>query len=264
MLVALVVATFAYGALMGSYFGLPAPPGLSWMKIMDFGDQGTMMGLSILIGVGHLALANLISYWHLRGSLQCLSPLGWAVLMGGGFALGAGVMGAAPGADWLAASLGMPVEQLLGAAHTTGIVLLFLGAVLVLLFSSKRPFFPFTPGNVFGRLLDGASQVTKVSKAFGDVLSYLRLFALGLASAQLAGTFNDLAHGAAEHAGLGFLLAVLIIVVGHGINILLAIMSGVVHGLRLNCIEFFDWSLTEEGYSFQAFRKKAESSWTTS
>jgi V/A-type H+-transporting ATPase subunit I len=72
-----------------------------------------------------------------------------------------------------------------------------------------------------------------------------------------------MAQGVAEHAGLGFLLAGLIIVVGHAINIVLAIMSGVVHGLRLNCIEFFDWSLKEEGYSFQAFRKKAESSWTT-
>ena len=58
-------------------------------------------------------------------------------------------------------------------------------------------------------------------------------------------------------AGSGIFLAILILAVGHGINFMLAIMSGVVHGLRLNCIEFFDWSLTEEGYPFRAFSKKA-------
>jgi V/A-type H+-transporting ATPase subunit I len=57
---------------------------------------------------------------------------------------------------------------------------------------------------------------------------------------------------------VGVLLALLILLVGHGINFLLGLMGGVVHGLRLNCIEFFNWSLTEEGYPFQAFRKKAE------
>jgi len=45
--------------------------------------------------------------------------------------------------------------------------------------------------------------------------------------------------------------------VGHGINFAMGLMSGVVHGLRLNLIEFFNWSLPEEGEQFQAFRKKA-------
>jgi V/A-type H+-transporting ATPase subunit I len=87
-------------------------------------------------------------------------------------------------------------------------------------------------------------------------LSYLRLFALGLASAQLAVTFNGLSQDAAKIGGVGTLLAILIAVFGHGINFVLAIMGGVVHGLRLNCIEFFNWSLTEEGRPFQPFRKK--------
>jgi len=107
------------------------------------------------------------------------------------------------------------------------------------------------------RILDGLQALTGVSKAFGDVLSYLRLFALGLASAELASTFNDLAGGMLEFSGVGVLLALLILVVGHCINLLLAIVGGVVHGLRLNCIEFFSWSLKDEGYPFRAFCKKA-------
>ena len=56
--------------------------------------------------------------------------------------------------------------------------------------------------------------------------------------------------------GLGLLLAILILFVGHLLNLALAIMSGVVHGLRLNFIEFYNWALTGEGYPFRAFKKK--------
>jgi V/A-type H+-transporting ATPase subunit I len=131
-----------------------------------------------------------------------------------------------------------------------------IGAGTILLFSSDRPW-TFDWRSLVGRLLDGIMQFANVSKAFGDILSYLRLFALGLASAQLAITFNGLAADASRSGGIGLLAAILILVVGHAINFLLGILGGVVHGLRLNCIEFFNWSLTDEGYTFQPFRKKA-------
>ena len=64
-------------------------------------------------------------------------------------------------------------------------------------------------------MLDGLQGLSNVTKIFGDVLSYLRLFALGLASASLALTFNDLARQvAAEVPGLGLLFAILILLVG--------------------------------------------------
>ena len=91
---------------------------------------------------------------------------------------------------------------------------------------------------------------------FGDVLSYIRLFALGLAGSSLAVTINDLADQVA-HAlpGPGLLLAILVVLLGHVINLALCLMSGVVHGLRLNVIEFFNWGLAEEGYPFRPFAK---------
>jgi V/A-type H+-transporting ATPase subunit I len=106
------------------------------------------------------------------------------------------------------------------------------------------------------RLLDGVRALTGVTRVFGDVLSYLRLFALGLASASLALTFNDLARQAGQVQGMGLLFAILILLVGHLLNLLLALMSGVVHGLRLNYIEFYNWALSGEGYAFQPFKKK--------
>jgi V/A-type H+-transporting ATPase subunit I len=59
--------------------------------------------------------------------------------------------------------------------------------------------------------------------------------------------------------GIGLLFAALILLVGHGLNLALAVMGGVVHGLRLNCIEFFNWGLPDEGYPFRAFAKRAGS-----
>ena len=99
--------------------------------------------------------------------------------------------------------------------------------------------------------------LTSITKLFGDILSYLRLFALGLASASLAETFNGMATGLQiGRPGLGLLAALLILGFGHAINFVIGIMGGVVHGLRLNYIEFFGWGLSEEGYPFRAFAKR--------
>jgi V/A-type H+-transporting ATPase subunit I len=107
------------------------------------------------------------------------------------------------------------------------------------------------------RLLDGLGGLTQVTKMFGDILSYLRLFALGLASSSLALTFNDLALQVKQALpGAGLLVAILILLLGHSINLGLGIISGFVHGLRLNFIEFFNWGLSGEGYPFRAFAKK--------
>jgi len=113
------------------------------------------------------------------------------------------------------------------------------------------------PGGGFIRRAGGGLlALTRVTQIFGDVLSYLRLFALGLASTSLAITFNDLsAQLSASVGGVGLLLAILIAIIGHALNFTLAVMGGVVHGLRLNFIEFFHWGLTEEGYVFRPFTK---------
>ncbi|MEZ6077844.1 MAG: V-type ATPase 116kDa subunit family protein [Pirellulaceae bacterium] len=132
------------------------------------------------------------------------------------------------------------------------------GLGLVFLFSSTRSVFSIRPRDWLMRCVDGAMGLTGVTKAFGDTLSYLRLFALGLASAQLAIVFNQLASDVSQVQGIGLLLGLLIFLLGHTLNLLLAVVGGVVHGLRLNCIEFFSWSLTDEGQPFETFEIKAE------
>jgi V/A-type H+-transporting ATPase subunit I len=242
LLLAIVASTVVYGIMTGSYFGLAPKPGsfLDHFRILDFADRGQMMGLSILIGVSHLTLANLITAWNARGSAQAFGPVGWVLVMLGALGMSTALLD--PPAPQVVATLG---QWILGA-----------GLLTVLLFSSSRPLNSTRPQDWLGRLLDGVGALTGISKLFGDVLSYLRLFALGLASAQLAVTFNSLAEDMAQSRGLGLLLAALILIVGHGINLVLGLMGGVVHGLRLNCIEFFNWSLTEEGQPFRSYHKK--------
>ena len=64
--------------------------------------------------------------------------------------------------------------------------------------------------------------------------------------------------------GLGLLAAGLVLIVGHTLNLLLGLMGAVVHGLRLNLIEFFNWGMREEGELFRPFERKEDTPWTPS
>ncbi len=239
----LVGASVVWGVLTGGYFGVTPREGslLGSLKVLDIRDADTMMPLSILIGVAHIVAANLAMAWTRRGSPQAFAPIGWAIIILSGCALWLGLQGVVP--EWVATA----APWIMGA-----------GLLCVVLFSS-------TKSHPIWRILDGLLALTSLTKAFGDVLSYLRLFALGLASASLALAFNGLAQQVAGGvAGFGTFLALLILVLGHGINFALAIMSGFVHGLRLNYIEFFNWGLPEEGTVFRAFAKKEGATWSPS
>lgn len=264
LLVAIVAMTILYGVIVGSYFGLAPPAGslldrLVWKyagtTIMN--DQASMMLLAASIGVVHLITANLISAWHHRHTSRALGYVGWVAALAGGWLMAVASLDAPPLVPWLAEQLGTAAAATAATLWRIGTLALGGGLLGVFLFSSDRPVFSSRLADWLWRPLEGLMSLTNVSKAFGDALSYLRLFALGLASAKLAVTFNGLAAGALEISGIGLLLGLLIFLVGHGLNLVLGIVGGVVHGLRLNCIEFFSWSLTDEGYPFRAFCKKA-------
>ncbi|MEM9656924.1 MAG: V-type ATP synthase subunit I [Planctomycetota bacterium] len=247
VLVTIVAFTAIYGIICGSYFGVaPAADSfLAKLQILDAQSQTIMMPLTIMIGVIHLSIANLATAWLNRGRASALASLGWVAVMAGATLVG---MGAFADVDASA------VDQL----EQTGGALLIGGLCLVFLFSSERPLRSLSVKNHLLRVFEGLKGLTGLSGLFGDVLSYLRLFALGLSSAKLAETFNGLGASAWNRAGFGVIAAIAIVLLGHSLNILLGVMGGVVHGLRLNCIEFFKWCLPEEGYPFKAYEKKAK------
>jgi len=233
---AIVGASIVWGALIGSYFGLTPPAGslLGFLQAIDPSRTRTMMELSVGVGILHLVAANLAAAWNQRATLQAGVPVGWVAILLAGTLWWMGFSGDVPWLRATAAGLG-------GA-----------GASAVLICSG-------THTNPVHRLLDGLLGLTRVTGAFADVLSYLRLFALGFATASLAGAFNQLAGLAASALpALGALPAVAVVLLGHALNFVLGVAGAVVHGLRLNYIEFFNWGLGGEGYPFQPFSRSEE------
>jgi V/A-type H+-transporting ATPase subunit I len=238
--VVVVAASVVYGVLVGSYFGwAPANSFLATVKLLDINDFDSMMRLAIVVGVAHVVLANAMVAWKRRRSPVALASVGWVAAIAGGLVLllGGDLQAVGP---W---------------------VVVVAGGLAVLLFSSERNL--RTPMDALWRILEGLMALTGVTSAFGDVLSYLRLFALGLSSASLAITFNGLAGQAIDSVpGIGWIFGLGILMLGHMLNLILAVMSGVVHGMRLNLIEFYKWGINGEGSPFRAFRIKETITWT--
>ncbi len=131
-----------------------------------------------------MLLANVMDARRYADWRDGLASVGWACAVGGGLLFGAGAA--------------IPSVALL---KSIGGGVIVLGLLLVVGFTAWRE-------KPLKRLLHGLLGLTKISGAFGDVLSYLRLFALGLASASLALAFNDMAAGIRSAVpGVGLLLA---------------------------------------------------------
>lgn len=96
----------------------------------------------------------------------------------------------------------------------------------------------------------GILELTALTAIFADILSYLRLYALGLSGSVVTGTINEIASS----LNMTF-LAILLLIVGHGINMVLSVVGGVIHGLRLNFIEWYHYSYEGGGKLFNPLRK---------
>ncbi|RAU19406.1 V-type ATP synthase subunit I [Nitrincola tibetensis] len=233
--VTLTATSLVWGVLVGSYFGANAP--FSWLaslKVLDLQDFDAMMRFSITFGALHLVLANLMMAWVRRTRLEAWASVGWALAV-------------------LSCLLGW-----LQGFHFIHWFVFVVAVLTVLLMSNQQQKWQLR------QVMWGALALTNITKLFGDVLSYLRLFALGLASASLAITFNQLSVDVASALpGIGVFLQLLILLAGHLLNFVLTVVSGVIHGLRLNLIEFYNWSLADEGYAFRSFSKQEVTPWTT-
>jgi len=237
----LVTSTGLWGVATGTWFGASASAG-SWaggLMLLNAADFRLMMRVSILTGLTHLVLANL-AHARRSGGWDRWAALGWAAVLVGG-----GLFGFSQGLAWQ------------GRAGTAGLVLAGLGLLLALAAALVQ-----APG-VGGKLGALFNTLMRLPGALGDTLSYLRLFALGYAGAALATAFNDLAVQVMNGVpGFGVLLAMLLLLIGHGMNLVLGVAGGFVHGLRLNFIEFLNWAGIDEGRPFQAFKLKDGPPWT--
>jgi V/A-type H+-transporting ATPase subunit I len=101
------------------------------------------------------------------------------------------------------------------------------------------------------------SVVLGITNVFSDIMSYIRLWAVGLAGASIAATVNTMAGGMLK----SFLIfvAMLLLVFGHGLNLILNMLSVLVHGVRLNTLEFSGHlGLTWSGTAFKPFAESVK------
>lgn len=239
LLVAISIFSIIYGAMLGSYFGieLSSKSFLGHLKILDINNFKMMMRLVIVIGCLHIIAANAMRAWFATNIYLRMLSLGYIFLIIGFMILGFGFINHSNNMIKLACII-------IGASVLT-----------LVIFAGNEPVTNFK--SFLSRLAEGLKAVAEISSLFGDILSYLRLFALGLAGASLAVTFNHIATHIAHTTSqsYGWILAFLILLAGQTLNLLLCIMSGVIHGLRLNYIEFLKWSVTEDGYAYKPFKK---------
>ncbi len=135
---------------------------------------------------------------------------------------------------------------------TVAIVLIALGFILSFVFSNYE-------GSVVKSILSSLKNIVSVLlgvvNVFSDIVSYIRLWAVGLAGAAISATVNELA-GPLLGNFMFMIIAIVLLVFGHGLNMILNILSVIVHGIRLNTLEFsshldMSWS----GHKFKPFEE---------
>lgn len=196
---------------------------LQYNALDDFYDS-ILLEFALFLGVVHLSLS------FLRNLRVNWTGLGWIIFMIGAYLYFPSYVDATSFINFMG-WISKPV------AYAIGVKLLFfgLGLVFVIALLQKRK---------WGAL----HELTNSIQIFGDVLSYLRLYALALAGVIMAGTFNEMG------LQFGFLGLIFISITGQFINLILATMSGVIHGLRLNFLEWYRYSFEGGGRAFNPLR----------
>jgi V/A-type H+-transporting ATPase subunit I len=192
-----------------------------------------VQGVCFFIGALHLSLAHGWRAALKAPDLSALAEIGWIFIIWAVFFL----------AKNLLLSESFP---------SFGSWLIVAGLVLVLFFSSPQK-------NIFKTLGAGLGKIAlSLVNNFTDVVSYIRLFAVGLATVAIADAFNAMAAGIIQKGDfLTIVMAALVIVSGHMLNIILGPMSVLVHGVRLNVLEFCSHAnVAWDGFAYKPFCKK--------
>ena len=227
LVVTLGIGTTVIGFLFHTFFSIDIAEwsifqGFPFLPSKIAGYDGTMV-LALIIGIVHLCLAMVVKTYNatkVKGFANSLGTWGWTLLIVGGTIVGA-----------------LALVGVLDKAATKWIIIVIgvLSAVGIFLLNDlhRNPLI-----NIGSGLWESYNTVTGL---LGDVLSYLRLYALGLAGAMLGKAFNDiglmiLGDGKSIPLWIPFLL---VVIIGHTLNIAMCALGAFVHPLRLNFLEFF-------------------------
>jgi V/A-type H+-transporting ATPase subunit I len=214
-------ATMIWGAVSGNWFGfekIARIPVLSQVvidKVDSFAsdNQDFMMYFCFIIAVVHLTIARAVKVINALNTWRALADVGWIAILWTLFFMAGNLV------------LGRPLPGFVGILFAGGIT-------LCLVFTN------FQKNVLKGVLTTLMNLPLDIINSFSDVVSYLRLFAVSYASVTVASSFNNMAVGSGIHSFTAGLLAAFILFFGHALNIMLGLMSVIVHGIRLNMLEF--------------------------
>jgi V/A-type H+-transporting ATPase subunit I len=243
LLTLLSSCTIVWGTINGSWFATPLdklPGFLRALVIPPFDPavsdtQSNVQFLCFSVGIIQLVYAHVKNIKRALPSLTAVAQFGWLSMMIGLYFLVLTML--------LERELPFFAVPLIGG-----------GLGLYFIFNKQEG------GNFFVNILksfaDFLSTFLSAVSAFADIISYIRLFAVGLAGAAIAESFNNMGLGMPNLA-LRLTAGVLILIFGHGLNMIMNVLSVVVHGVRLNLLEYaghlgLEWS----GYSYAPFALK--------
>ena len=231
------VSAFFCGMLTGGFFGIQLYDlNTSFThKLRDkvYFDNDMMFNLALILGGVQVMFGMIIKVFNRSiqfGYIYGVSTIGWIILL----------------LSFIVSVLFPTFLPMGGTAH-----LIILGVCAIAIF------FINSPGeNIFLNLGLGLWDTYNMATGLlGDILSYVRLFALGLSGGILATVFTDLAVGMSpDNMILGPLVTILIFVIGHAINIFMNTLGAIVHPMRLTFVEFFKNSeFSGGGQKYQPF-----------
>ena len=217
----LSIATIVWGVLSGNWFGfeqIGRLPGFNWFIIDQIDSFSTtnsmfMMYFCFVIGIIHLTIAHALNALKQINSLKAIGQLGWIGILWTLFFVAGNLV------------IGKPMPGFTG-------ILFLVSVIVALVFCNFQKNILKGIGVTFGDL------PLSIISSFSDIVSYLRLFAVGYASVTVASSFNNMAVGNGIQSILAGFVAALVLFLGHSLNIALGLMSVIVHGVRLNVLEF--------------------------
>jgi V/A-type H+/Na+-transporting ATPase subunit I len=233
LFIVLSIATIIWGALTCTYFGLPQeilPGKMHGLKALTDPtvSQSNMILICFTLGAVHLSFARLWKAFIYRNKLIALGQIGWGLFLWGNFFTAVKLI--------VFPDMNYPVV----AFYLYGI-----GFFLIMAFYVQWK----DAGSIF-------NTPFAFIGSFVDILSYIRLFAVGLATLYIAVSFNNMSAMVYQISPWLSIFALLIIALGHLLNIALAFMGVLVHGIRLNTLEFSNhMELEWAGFFYKPFKR---------
>ena len=227
-------ATVLFGFYANSFFGLTISDYLPIHKDMLLDFQNEFFGIALALGIVQILVGLAINIWmkaKLFGITSSFATLGWFIILLTGVA-----------------AVGLPMVGVEIPGFTTSSPVFYglmgVGALFMLVLNNvkRNPII-----NIGAGLWDAYNNITGL---LSDVLSYIRLFAIGLSGGVLAQVFNSLAKGLSGFGDIAadapwtayigpVIAAAVILIIGHAINLFMSAISSFVHPMRLTFVEFY-------------------------